>query len=286
VEYFKMDPSMATAIAVLIFAGLLVILASSFVIWQNRGSINLVLAYSTLCGTAFFFAIQLFFQLQGQTTDTSVFIAEYTIDRGAPAVYRASPRMGPVATMRQVGESAASTWLAKTSPFQFKDSNSDSRLGTDLAIFSLVYFIGTQELDWQQRKIVFRGSRGTATAIQPTSESSDRTILTERDIASLLSKCGNIFAGASLLPISKLYLPPHSHLAITRDTVSIANPICEISFHAQFPSEDYSQGSNLVQIAIETKTRFLSLRAHNPTIERYKDWTTRLLADAEEWWRI
>src|ERR1700732_3014933 len=90
-----------------------------------------------------------------------------------------------------------------------------SSLATDLTMFSLLYMIGTQEPDWQLRKVIYEDENikmmGTVQGLSPPSQC---TKFSADSIRAILSKSNNKFAHAPLSPISNICLPPDTNMEV------------------------------------------------------------------------
>jgi hypothetical protein len=278
----RADPYLATLLAILVVGLLATIVPSGIIIFYNRESENLVLAFGTLFGAAIFFGVQLYFALQPETTAAS-FGAEYVIDRAVPKIYRSKVGSeGSVALLISSAESRASDSLQKAAVSPLLDIGNVSSVASDFTIFSIVSFLVLQETDWQQKTTTVRGSTITFYSTQRLSHPDDCTKLTPQDIASRLHKSGNLFGGAKEMPSLgvDVCFPPHTHFEITRDSVIITNSVCRLTFHTRFfgatfmdpkphnglilespKLKDGSPQFATVQVAIDLEEHFFPLRA-------------------------
>jgi hypothetical protein len=262
--------------------------------WRNAESRNLALAAGTLSAAMILFVIQPRFELQRSVTRDHI-SASFTIDHAQPAIRQWEYTGGG---WRIPVETGASNWLAAHNPHAFGDSA--NTLISDLAVHSLVSFLGAQEFDWQLRKVEYKARPfGTTFLVQPVSKEVECRIYSETELKSLLGATGNTFAEAFHLISGRLCLPPKSTLEISRSSVLIRNPICQISFNLELPGNVfYTQPGTGGQVpmlpdgqhryethqfgfAIEEIT--FALHAQSREASRYRDWLSRVAADCHEW---
>jgi hypothetical protein len=202
------------------------IVCLGYVAWENAGSRNLALATGTLLAAAVLLCIQLHFELR-ESVDTDFISAEYTIDRAKPEIRTSyEPHQGT----RPGSEIGASTFFANSHPGQFDGDR--EKLTKDMALFSLLAYLGWQQFDWQIKRVQFTGKvSGTITQSAPGSKPEECTLVTTQQIQKMLSDAGNSFAGANLSVIGgRLCLPPASTMQLLSDALIMTCPFCEISF--------------------------------------------------------
>jgi hypothetical protein len=295
------------------FAAIIMLVAASVIAWQNQGSQNLVLAYGAVLGSIILFAVQAYFELQGSTL-TEYAAAEYTIDRKAPSIRQwVNPKPTPEIirwtiprSFKLQAEAHASDWLASNNPaFLGRYAEGFDQPARDIAIYSVLSFIGTQEFDWQVKKLEYRLSTSTVGQSSPGSSEAECQTISRAEIESELRKTQSVFAGAPLFFFGreKICLPPNSRLTLSRDSLLIQNPVCAILFQVvplfivafnTDPSRPYVADMPMmpdgktprfttVAIAIRIQAEFSKLRAKNRYIDRYRTWTSRVMSDAKEW---
>jgi hypothetical protein len=280
-------------------SALLILICGFLVISQNAGSRNLVLAFSTLIGALVLLAINLWFELRPTDPEYTQISVNYTLDRAAPAIRQWKMPRG----IRAAGETGASNSLADSAPQVLKSVGNLSSLATDLTMFSLLYMIGTQEFDWQLRKVIYQDENikmGTAQGLSPPSQC---TKFSADSIRAILAKSDNKFARAPLSPISNICLPPETTMGVLDGALLLQNPYCRISFRPQFvgmssfhpdnpsgpqdlnPSLSDKQPQYLTVYArLDIETRFFALRAQSTNMAKYRAWANRIVSDAEDWW--
>ncbi len=276
---------------------LLAIMTAAILAWENAASRNLALATGTLTAAAIAFLIQLPFELQSSKSQDHV-STEFTIDRAGPSIRKWSYTGTP--GWRMGVEMGASSWLAANNVAAF---NIDREIvSADFAMFSLLCFLMTQEFDWQLQKFTYRSkSFGRGMRVEPISKDKECSGFDEKDLRSVLTKSGNMFAGAPLHFFSgKLRLPPRSTIEIARKSIVIRNPVCRISWHLEGSPAVISHvqpgtGGQTPQLAsggarFETRMSgftvevfYYRLRSQRPEIGKYRDWVSRVLADVHEW---
>lgn len=265
---------------------------------QNAGSRNLALATGTLIAAIVLFALQVCFELQASTAYDHV-STTFTVDRGAPLVRQwVYPKSSG---WRMSAETGASSWLAANNPAALRADSGP--LVTDLAVFSLVSFLGAEEFDWQLRKTVYQGkSAGDLVEAAPVSSDHDCTYVTKQDLVDKLKSAGNAFAGAHLLVAGgRLCLPPGSGVDISRESVVLRNPAFRISF-SMSPALSVSNmrpdtGGDVPVLAdgttpqfetrwvgIKIETVFFALRSQQRASPKYKEWVTRVITGLRVWY--
>ncbi len=296
-----MSRSHFTMVLILVLGGAsaLVLICGFLVISQNAGSRNLVLAFSTLTGALVLLAINLWFELRPTGPEYTQISMSYTLDRAAPAIRQWKMPRG----IRAAGETGASNSLADSAPQVLKSMGNLPSLAIDLTMFSLLYMIGTQELDWQLRKVIYQNENIKMGTAQGLSHPSQCTKFSAESIRAILSKSGNKFAGAPLSPISNICLPPETTMEVTDGALVLQNPYCRISFHPLWvggsgvhpnhPSGPQDLNPLLpdkqpqyftMYVNLDIETRFLALRAQSTNMAKYHAWANRIASDAADWW--
>ncbi len=268
-----------------------------YLVLQNLGSRNIALATGALFGAFILLLIQLLFELRSEET-TDFISAEFTIDRAKPEIrqwnYSETPRL------RITQEIAASKMFFDAHPHQFDGDR--QKLTLDMVIFSLVSYLGVEQFDWQIKRTSFVSqSIGTVVLMAPGSNPGDCTEITKSEIRDKLLGAGNSFAeGEVFFGRQLLCLPPNSTLRVDANSLSLRNPLCEISFVLEpsggsFGAQPSSGG--LVQAllqngepTLETRVtgirvtvRYSALRAQHHEMAKYKDWSKRVVGGAQNW---
>ncbi len=280
-----------------VFSTLVAIITAAVIAWKNARFTNLSLATGTLGAASTAFLIQLFFELR-DSKDRDHVSTEFTIDRSVPSIRQWNYTGTP--SWRIGVETNASGWLVANNLLAF--SNDLELLTSDFAMFSLLCFLTAQEFDWQLRKITYRSKGfGTSTLVSPISKDEECSSLDEGTLRAALIKSGNLFAGAPLLLVSgKLRLPPESTIEITRKSIVIRNPVCQVTWHREDESTVLShmqpgtggESPQLPSGAPKFETRmsgfnvevlYYRWRSQRVDIGKYRDWVSRVLADVHEW---
>jgi hypothetical protein len=285
------------ALIIYVSSTLVAVITAGIIAWENIASHNLAIATGTLVAANIAFLIQLKFELQGSNSRDHVSF-EFTIDRSVPSIrqwnYTGTPGW------RITVETGASSWLTASNPAAF--NNDREILTADFALFCLLCFLTIQEFDWQLQKTTYRSKGlGTGMRVEPLSKDDECSGFDEDWLKAALTKSGNMFAGAHLtLSSGKLRLPPQSTIEIQRKSVVIRNPVCQISWHledtpAVVSYMQPSSGGQTPQLAsggarFETRMSGFTVevlyyrsRSQRPDIGKYRDWVSRVLADAHEW---
>jgi len=246
------------------------------------------------------FGLQLLFQLRG--TEASDFVStEYTVDRATPGIrqWEYVTAMG----RRISAETLASDWLAKRSLDLFDKEGDQERLTLDITMYSLLSYFGSEQRDWQTNSWSYRGSTGTLTLGQALSKDDECQKVTEPELRELLRKAGNTFAdGENVLFGPYICLPPRTTVALTRDTLTIENPFCRISFAIALSGSMWNvkpksrgevpqapQGGAQYQtrpVGIKIAVRYFGIRAQHADIEKYRAWVARVLSGAHTWFEL
>jgi hypothetical protein len=261
--------------------------------WENAGSQTLVLATAALVGASGLFVVQTWFELQKSSTHDQVGM-QYTINHETASIGQFSY----ADVIRARSEINASNWLKSTNASAFDDAS--ERVASDFALFSLTYWLASQEFDWQLQRMEFSGEVVPAfTIIQPVSPDDEGTVLKEADLKSRLSAAENIFAGAQLsVGGGRLRLPPHSTLQVTEHSLVIENPVCRVAWELQRHAAIYMDprtntvsprlpsGKQKLETRIESfkmDVTYFALRSHRRDIDKYRDWTSRLFLECHKW---
>ena len=271
----------------------------SVVAWQNAGSRNLALATGAVAAAMVLYLIQLPFELRRSVSYDHV-STELTIDRSKPSIRQW--KYGDNSAWRIHAETRASSWLTQNNRQAFEQDR--AKLTTDLVLFSLVSFLAAEEHDWQLRKVTYTSkSTGSLTTIEPVSKSEECSLVTNMDLQSLLSQAGNLFANAPIFPIPKrgLCLPPGTKIDISANSLVMKNPIYQFSWTIKHPGavnhmqpgtgdatpQLPSGGSQFETrfIGLNVETTYFALRAHHRDSGKYREWCSRLISDAREWFQ-
>jgi len=272
-------------------------LATAFILlWQNASSRNLVLAFATLAGAMFVFATQLYFELEGSTSYDHI-SAEITIDRAKPEIRQWEYSL-PTGWRISI-ETGASSWLSANNPVAFDQDR--EKLTTDFLLFSLVSFVAANEFDWQLKKRTYVGkSSGTLMTVEPVSKDCECAIVAAEDLKQELSGAENAFAQAPLLVMSgRLCLPPKSTLEVSDKALIIRNPICQLCFTVESSgaiacdkprsageTPQLPNGESQFEtrwVGLRAETTFFALRAQHRDTTKYREWATRMVSGARDW---
>jgi len=293
--------SVQVALIISIAAMVVSLVTAGVVVWANAGSRNLALAVGTFAAAAFLFLIQLPFELQ-RSVIKDRFSTSFTIDRAKPEIRQwaySSPPSPSMAGWRISIETSASSWLASHNPAAF--SGDREKLTADFGLYSLVRFFLAWEFDWQLRTVTYKGS-GAAMIItaNPISKPNECTTLTDTELTTLLSKAGNSFADAQpKFGAGRVCLPPSSGLEIRERALIVRTPICQISLTVDLAGalshvkpETGGQTPTLPSggpqyetrwVGFEVETTYFALRAQHRHSTKYREWCSRVVANAREW---
>ena len=137
--------------------------------------------------------------------------------------------------------------------------------------------------------------------VSPISKDQECTSFDEVGLRAALSKSGNLFAGAPLLLTSgRLRLPPKSTIEITRKSIVIDNPVCQVSWrledkpivlsHMQPGAGGDSPQLKTGSPKLETRMSGFNVevlyhrwRSQRVDMGQYRDWVSRVLADVHQW---
>ena len=270
------------------------VISAGVFVWHNP-SRNLALATGAIGAAIILFAIQLSFELRGSES-TEFITLEFTIDRDEPKIRQWIYARGG---WRIHSEIQASKWLADNNPDLFADD--PKKVTSDLAVFSLISYLTTAQYDWQLKEQSFSGpTMGTITTYQRVSKSHECTTLQEQDLRDRLSQAANAFARAKLwLVAGPLCLPPNTDLIVTPTSLTLRNMFCAISFNFELASavsyvkpgtggevpllENGDQQFETRLMGIRVKVNHFGLRIQHRDLPLYRDWTSRLVKGAQDW---
>jgi hypothetical protein len=278
--------------ALVVGISLLVIVA-----WANAGSRNLALAVAALFASVFLLIVQLPFELRSKS-ETSVFGAEYTIDRFTPQIRQWS--YPETVRWRLTSEVGASDALARSNPDAFRSDA--QKLTQDMTIRSLVTYLFAEQFDWQIREVQVRGpSTGTWISKSPLSKPTECSMVTGTEIEAMLAKVGNLFTRGPIIR-QEICLPPGSLLDVTDSSLSITTPFVRISFVVESTGgaifgkpgtggldapclPDGSPGFETRPQSVRATTEYTWIRAQHRDIERYQRWAERVVTGAQQWFQ-
>lgn len=274
---------------------IIVLVTAGFIAWENTGSRNLVIATGTLLAAMILFITQLSFELRRSISYDQINI-ELTIDRAKPEIREWKYNSGGW----RIGiETSASSWLANNNSNAFNQDR--EKLTVDMAIFSLISFLTHELYDWQLKKVIYSGkTTGTLITTNPVSKDDECSSFDVNDLTTRLSEAGNLLAGGPLSIISgRLCLPPKSTIKISARSLIIENRICQMVFNfepsgAAFNAKPGTGGQveqlpgggsryETRQVAVRVMTTFFALRSHHWHGGKYREWCSRVIGGAGEW---
>jgi hypothetical protein len=270
------------------------------VVWSNNGSRNLVLAASTLVGAFVMFVIQLPLELKEKVGKEYTRV-ELMIDRAKHEIRQ--QRYLPVGGWRIHQETGASSFLAQSDRSQFDGSlGHREQLTRDMAVFSLVSYLGAEQFDWRYKPVSLQGQTMGRVEAERIADSDECTLIASQQIQEKLVASGNLFAKAPMLVRGhRLCLPPRSSLNISRDKVEMVTPFCTVSFESMptgavnFVSPLNSQEASVTLmengesrfetrlITIHAVVTYSWIRAQHQEMDQYKDWSSRVVEGARNW---
>ncbi len=269
-----------------------------YIAWENAGSRNLALATGTLGAALILAVIQLAFELRG--TQTSDFITvEYTIDRAVPSI-RLWDYTPIAASQRMVLETMASDSFMASHPGQFDGDR--AKLTRDMAIFSVLGYIVTEQFDWQMRRTRYQASVATLSQSAGASKASECSKIAWTEIQRMLTDAGNAFASSPVYGQRDLCLPPQSAITVSGSSVILATPFCAISFAYEDSGSTmfYQPRSNALirptlpngESSLETRiaafrvvTQYSAIRAQHYEMPRYQNWAKGFAEGAALWFQ-
>jgi hypothetical protein len=281
------------ATLVLLILGLI---PTAFLTWTNVGSRNLVFAAASLGGAIVFFLINFLLELRPSTSSDKI-SAEFYVNRPAKSINFVSDEgqkdLHTTSIIRP-----ASQWLASNNPTALAKEGSQT-LTSDLIVFSMVVFLMEQEPDWQFKPTRYTGqapgiSGSTFFPFPISGEKSPKsrcTFFRGADFRSRLAQAKNLFATApGLSDDTAICLPPKSIVEISKETLKIWNPVSQLSFEilggmfASSASLHEAQGDfETVLLGIRVETTYSRWRAHTSDIDKYRDWSARVVSGLKTW---
>jgi hypothetical protein len=142
--------------------------------------------------------------------------------------------------------------------------------------------------------------------VRPESSPNECTIIKSTDLRAKLAAAGNLFSDSTGLGFQSrdLCLPPRSTVHITTNSVALRNPICQITFTVEpimwknfvdLDSEKRIEVPKLPggepqletrQIGLAVEVIYFALRAQHREKDKYRQWSSRLIDDASEWFQL
>ena len=293
-------------------AGVVLIVASIIIAYQNFGSRTIALGASTLVGVLIAFALQLWFELRPSTQDDQVSFA-YTVDFHDRQIRQwdytkvvgdakhdvLDPTLALVGS-RIKTEIEAGKWLFAEQESMVGDHL--DKVASDLAIFSLVAFFGHAERDWQWQFRRYNSPTMPHATIRPTSKLDQCSVVTEQELRRQLDASGNLFAAAPpRLALGDICLPPGTSIHIGPNQIALKNRVFQIVFALEDTGErggnHIRPQSNMEQPKLadgrfrydtrgqsfDIQTMFFGLRAYDIARPTYVEWLTRLVELVKAW---
>ncbi len=289
-------------VLILNIAAIVISLATAGVVaWTNAGSRNLALAVGAFAAATLLFLIQLPFELQRSDVKDRI-STSITIDLATPEIrqWAYSPTSASWATWRMPIETGASSWLAANNATAFNGDR--AKLTADFVLYSLVRFFTAWEFDWQLRNVTYKGTgSGMIMTTNPQSKPEECTTLTAAQITALLTGAGNSFARVqpAISGGRSICLPPDSTFEVREKALVVRTPICQMSFTVDLADAiSYSQpgsGGQTPQlpsggaryetrwVGFDVETTYFALRAQHRHSAKYREWCTRVISHAREW---
>jgi hypothetical protein len=185
--------------------------------------------------------------------------------------------------------------LASNNPDAFAKHDS-TKLALDLFHYSIVVFLMRQEPDWQfmmtehsAEAIGLPGGKFYLAAGEPRSERRC-TIFSGAHFRAKLAQANNLFANApGIRPDTAICLPPKTIIEISKGTLKLRNPICELSFILRgsmfLESKRPPNGQPDVEehlFSIRAQTTYFRWQAQSFDKELYREWTTRIVTGVKK----
>jgi hypothetical protein len=272
--------------------GLAVTIACAlWIVIENAGSRNLALGLGALFGACVILLVQIFFELQGSTTNED-FSVEVTTDYQTNSVH--SRPFGLYNKNLFLDAEASKLLAQRSSPVTKDDAPAVTR---DLAIASIVSFLAEEQSDWQLDAAVYKTASGVITTWQGLSTPGECTSFTVDQLRAKLTAAGNMFGPVAItFPNIKFCLPPNSNIDVTANAVVITTRICQISITLKEPFAQMSTGDpaqpnvasgpmlangqpryvNVVMGGRAT-VRYFGLRAQARDLAKYQGWAKRIV---------
>jgi hypothetical protein len=297
IKYLSTLDCLGVALLFGLLAIIVGIVCVGYVAWKNAGSRNLALATGTLVATFVLLVIQIPYELRSPLGSTDFITAEYGIDRAKPEI-RQWDYTDVQAPNRMSREIDASQTLAKADPKRFDGDR--ERLTHDMVVFSLLGYFGTEQFDWQIKRVRFRGQSFALIYASVASKPEECTVISKEQLHEMLRKAGNSFAEANMFSgPQELCLPPRSTLQVTADAVTVRNPFCTISFvlepsHSVSYTEPGSHGDaphlpgggarfETRLTGIRVSIQYSAIRGQHRDMPKYQDWSKQLVEVARAW---
>jgi hypothetical protein len=262
-----------------------------WIVVENAGSRNLALGLGALFGACVILLVQIFFELQGSTTNED-FSVEITTDYQTNSMLS---RPFGFSNRTHFLDAEASKLLAlRSSPVTKDDAPAITR---DLAVASIVSFLVEEQPDWQLDAAVYKTASGVITTWQGLSPPSECTTLSVDQLRAKLTAAGNMFGTATFkFPNVRFCLPPNSNIDVTANAVVLTTRICQISIALKEPFAEMSTGDpthpnvasgptlangqpryvNVVMGGRAT-VRYFGLRAQARDLSKYQGWAKRIV---------
>jgi hypothetical protein len=209
--------------------GLAVTIACAFwIVIANAGSRNLALGLGALFGACVILLVQIFFELQGSSTNED-FSVEITTDYQTNSVL--SRPFGFSNKNRYLDSEASKLLAQRSSPITKDDAPAITR---DLAIASIVSFLAEEQPDWQLDAAVYKTASGVITTWQGLSTPGECTSLTVDQLRAKLVAAGNMFGTVAVVfPNVRYCLPPNSDIDVRANAVVLTTRVCQNLYNAQ-----------------------------------------------------
>jgi hypothetical protein len=261
---------------------------------ENSGSRNIALATGTLAAAIVMYGLQLLFELQS-TTSTELFTAQFTIDRATPSIDGGADASSNLSRYRY--ETGASNTFAAENPGQFDGDR--QKLFRDFALFSIIAYLGTEQFDWQIKRVSFKTAVMAIENIEYQSKPSECNAISKSDVHAALARARNAFASAEPFAQERLCLPPSTEFKVSDGELVLSNPFCDITFRIEpsgtvfygVPGEGFrvellpnDQGRfEVTPINIRVTAQFHALRVQHRKARKYREWAERLTNGLGNW---
>jgi hypothetical protein len=197
--------------------------------YQNRGNQNFLFATATVFAAIAFYSIHLSTSLR-ENKQVVRFPVELTIDRSNNFLGAQFYSLNQSGRARIEKELVQKLQQAKPALF----TNQEDVVRHDFFIISVLEWLSTEEFDWQMESKVFETTQGKISSKGKTSRPTESKLLREKDLQSVLSNSGNVFADFfKMQTFDEIVLPKHSEFTISTNAISISNPVFDIKIEFQ-----------------------------------------------------
>ena len=145
----------------------------------------------------------------------------------------------------------------------------------ELLMYSIAEFL-MREPHWEFKLEVYSGTNLTVWSNPAPADDRNCLRFSGADLRKALASAGNrLSAAPGFQDDSTICLPPKTTIEISDTTFTLRNPVCQISFKKGGASA-YIGATHVT--GLQAETTFFALRAHHPEINKYREWSARVVA--------